>query len=271
MRAAFCGYVNEFSANELLYNPGNSQDESRRLSWLKDLVGARVAFSNEMRLVGTATADGNLIKAISSGGDQHKVRGNFENGTDIVNRVTCFALANDFVKVTPPIATCTGLQERMRFSRYTKQFVETPSGPHERLKNPEIKNLFKTTAWKDALFYVIWRCWAAMEESERKLDGDLKTPAAVKAETKEWATGGDDSLREVLEKQYEITDVFGDVVLTKDVVEFVLENKVKMSKTKIGIDVRKMIQTREWDADQKKKVLEIRSGNKNVYHGMRLK
>ena len=73
MREAFCEYVAEFSANELLYNPRNGQDESRRLSWLKQFAGARIAFSNELRMDGRA-ADGNLIKAISSGGDAHQVR-----------------------------------------------------------------------------------------------------------------------------------------------------------------------------------------------------
>ena len=271
LRSAFCGYVDEFSANELIYNAGNSQDEARRLAWLKDLVGARVAFSNEMRLVGSATADGNLIKAISSGGDQHKVRGNFENGASMVNRVTCFCLANDFTKITPSPSSDTGLQERLRFSRYTKQFVEEPRGPHERLKNPDIKHLFKTVAWKDALFYVIWRCWTAMEESERKLDGDLRTPAGVRAETKEWVSDGDDSLRDVLEGRFEFTDSFRDMVSTKEVVALVLEKGLKMSKTKIGIEVRKMIRTRGWDETQKTKVLEIRSGNVSVYHGIRVK
>lgn len=271
MRSAFCGYVDEFSANELIYNAGNSQDEARRLSWLKDLVGARVAFSNEMRLIGTATADGNLIKAISSGGDQHKVRGNFENGTDIVNRTTCFCLANDFTKITPSPSSDTGLQERLRFSRYTKQFVESPSGPHERLKNPEIKQLFKTVAWKDALFYVVWRCWSAMEESERKLDGCLRTPAAVRAETKEWVSDGDGSLREVLEAQYDITGIYADTVLTKEIVDFVKEKDFVMSKHKVGSEIRKFITVDGWTEDQKTKIMEVRAGNKNVYHGIRIK
>ena len=271
MRAAFCGYVDEFSANELIYNASNSQDEARRLSWLKDLVGARVAFSSEMRLIGSATADGNLIKAIASGGDQHKVRGNFENGTAMVNRTTCFCLANDFTKITPSPSSDTGLQERLRFSRYTKQFVESPSGPHERLKNPEIKQLFKTVTWKDALFYVIWHCWTAMEESERKLDGCLKTPAGVKAETKEWVSDGGSSIKDIIEECYDITNSFNDTVLTKEIVEFVKEKGTVMSKNKIGMEVRKLISVESWTAEQKTKLTENRAGNKNVYHGLKRK
>ena len=189
----------------------------------------------------------------------------------MVNRVTCFCLANDFTKITPSPSLDTGLQERLRFSRYTKQFVESPSGPHERLKNPDIKHLFKTVAWKDALFYVIWRCWSTMEASERKLDGDLRTPAAVRAETKEWVSDGDGSLRDVLDARFEFTNSFADMVSTKEVVALVLEKGLKMSKTKIGIEIRKMIQTQEWDESQKAKMYEIRSGNVTVYHGICVK
>ena len=110
-----------------------------------------------------------------------------------------------------------------------------------------------------------------MEESERQLDGDLKTPAGVRAETKEWVSDGDDSLRDVLEKQFEITNVFADMVSSKEVIALVLEKGLKMSKTKIGIENRKMIQTQEWDESQKANMYEIRSGNVTVYHGICVK
>ena len=257
------------TANELIYNPGNSQDESRRLAWLKDLTGVRVAFSNEMRLDGRG-ADGNLIKAISSGGDQHKVRGNYEDGRSIVNRATMFCLANDFVKVTPSPASCSGLQERLRFIRYVLQFVEEPKTANERLKNPEIKHLVKTDAWKNALFHVIWRCWVAMDESEKKIDGDLKTPTAVKAETMDWVIDGDGSLLDVLSEMYEVTNVFADTALIKDVVGFLIGKGLKYSPKKIGMEIRKIIQTRDWTEEQKGKMIEKRTGNKNVYHGIKL-
>ena len=87
MLNAFGGYVDEFNANELLYNPGNSQDESRRLAWLRNLAGVRLAFSSELRMDGRG-ADGNLIKSITSGGDAMKIRGNYEDEKRYVNRTT---------------------------------------------------------------------------------------------------------------------------------------------------------------------------------------
>jgi hypothetical protein len=35
LKQAFCGYVDEFTANELLDNPNNSQDQAIRPSWLR--------------------------------------------------------------------------------------------------------------------------------------------------------------------------------------------------------------------------------------------
>ena len=49
-RCAFEDYICEYDANNLLYNPSNTQDESKKLSWLSNLNGSRLSFSNECRL-----------------------------------------------------------------------------------------------------------------------------------------------------------------------------------------------------------------------------
>jgi hypothetical protein len=268
LKEAFCGYVDEFCANELLYNPGNSQDESRRLAWLKDLKGARIAFSNEMRMDGRG-ADGNLIKGATSGGDQHKVRGNYESGEKYVNRTTLFSLANDFTKITPSPSADSGLQERLQFMRFTRRFVDDPKTENEMLKDRSIKQKFTTDEWKNALFYVIWRCWQTMDPKEREVGGDLDTPDSVKAETVDWVTDGDGTLFSVIEERFEITHDFADTVLSKELVSYVTSRGLKMSPKKIGLEIRKLIHVSEWEDDQKTKVYEVRTGSKNVYHGIK--
>ena len=269
LKETFGDYVDEFCANELLYNPSNSQDESRRLAWLKDLKGVRAAFSNELRM-DVRGADGNLIKGASSGGDQHKVRGNYQDGEKYVNRSTLFCLANDFTKITPSPSVDTGLQERLRFMRCIRTFVDEPKAPNELLKDRTIKIKFTTDEWKNALFYVIWRCWLTMDSKEKEIGGDLITPSSVRAETIDWVTDGDGTLLSVLEEQFEITNVFTDVVLSKDLVNFVIGKGLKMSSKKIGMEIRKLIRVTDWDDSQKSKILEICSGNKNVYHGIKM-
>lgn len=269
LKEAFCDYVDEFCANELLYNPGNSQDESRRLAWLRDLKGARIAFSNEMRMDGRG-ADGNLIKGATSGGDQHKVRGNYQDGEKYVNRTTLFCLANDFTKITPSPSADSGLQERLQFMRFQKHFVDDPQTANEMRKDRSIKQKFATIEWKNALFYVIWRCWQTMGPKEKELGGSLITPDCVRAETMDWVTDGEGTLSSVLEERYEVTNCFEDVVLSKEITSFIASKGLKMSPKKIGMEIRKLIRVADWKEEEKSRILEIRSGNKNVYHGIKL-
>jgi hypothetical protein len=253
----------------LLYNPGNTQDESRRLSWLKELKGVRAGFSNEMRMDGRG-ADGNLIKGASSGGDQHKVRGNFENSVNYVNRATLFSLANDFTKITPSPAEDSGLRERLDFFRFSMRFVDNPQASNERKKDSDIKRKFGTDEWKNALFYVIWRCWQDMSPIEKEVGGRLIAPDCVKAETVDWVTDGDGSMTSILEERYEITNDYNDIALSKEIVTFLTSKGLRMSPKKIGMEMRKLIRVSGWSDEQKGKLLEVRAGNKNVYHGMKL-
>ena len=44
-----------------------------------------------------------------------------------------------------------------------------------------------------------------------------------------------------------------------------------MSKHKVGSEIRKLVANDGWTSEQKTKRMEVRSGNKNVYHGIRIK
>jgi hypothetical protein len=242
LRQAFCEYVDEFCANELLYNPRNSQDESRKLAWLKDLAGVRLAFSNELRMDGRS-ADGNLIKGASSGGDNHKVRNNYENSTKMVNRATLFLFANDFTSITPNPSEDTGLQERLRYFRYKLRFVKNPTSEDERQADPAVKNKFETDEYKNALFHLIWKTYKDMKEDERKEGGDLTTPKCVLAETKEWVGSTAGSFKEAILDKYEITTNPEDMITIREIVKYITGEGVnmKISPNKIGREIRKMI------------------------------
>ena len=240
-RQAFCEYVGEFCANELLYNAKNSQDESRRLAWLKDLNGMRLAFSNELRMDGRA-ADGNLIKGASSGGDSHKVRNNYENASEMINRTTLFVMANDFTNITPSPSEDTGLRERLRFIRYKLRFVENPTAEDERQKDPAIKTKFETDEYKNALVHLIWDTYKSMRDDEKECGGDLITPACVMAETSEWVGSTQGSLREAVFEMYELSDNPENMVATKEIIKYLtLDCKLKLSPNKIGREMRKLI------------------------------
>lgn len=239
LREAFGDYVDEFSANELLYNARNSQDEARRLAWLKPLAGVRIAFSNELRMDGRA-ADGNLIKGAASGGDEHKVRNNYENAGTLVNRTTLFVMANDFTRITPNPAEDTGLQERLRFIRYQLRFVDSP-GEGEKKKDPAAKQKFRTAEYKDAFVHLLLQTYKAMAADEKKINGDLQTPPCVLAETADWVGESPDAFGSVVLERFEVTHDPTDSVSCKAVIGLVGEKGIRMSANKIGRSMRALL------------------------------
>jgi hypothetical protein len=240
---AFEGYVAEWDGNELKYSPRNGQDEARKMAWVKALVGVRIGFSNEFRMDKTPI-DGNLIKKISSGGDELKGRGHQEATTAFINRASMFLMANDFGNITPKDSA---IQERCRFIRYRLKFVDgEPSSPDERKKVPEAKSWFNTTEYRDALFYVMWDCWKSMGEREKMKNGKVIEPMCVVEETKDWVGDtGDGEFGDFIRRRYEITGSTDDSAPSNEIVEYIMEEckMSSMSPNKIGRNLTKLIQS----------------------------
>jgi hypothetical protein len=251
-KSSFGGYVASFCPNQLKYNSRNGQDEARKLSWVKDLIGSRIAFGNELRMDSVAL-DGNLLKAVSSGGDEMKGRNHQEGESTFVNRATMFLLANDMLPITPKDS---GIQERARFIRYKLRFVLNPSSPDERLADPQIKEKFNRDDWKDALFYVMVDTYNDMTETERKLGGVLHEPECVREETREWV--GDDGTAEfatVVGRRYEITGDPEHQTPTEEICEYIItERKMKLSPNKVGRMLTKLVQAINKDCPNDKNV-----------------
>ena len=103
------------------------------------------------------------------------------------------------------------------------------------------------------------------------MNGDLITPTAVKAETTDWVSDGDGTLLGALEEKFTLTHQFTHFTPTKDVLTHLTSKGLKMSSKKMGMEIRKLIRTTEWDGEQRDKLYEVQSGNKTVYHGIRVK
>jgi hypothetical protein len=241
-KKTFEGYVDEWNANELKYNSRNGQDECRKMAWVKELIGCRLAFSNEFRMDRTPI-DGNLLKAVSSGGDQIKGRGHQEGSMPFVNRATMFLFGNDFGNITPKDS---GIQERCRFVRYRLRFVSgEPSSPEERKADPEAKDYFDKDEYRDALFWVMVDTYQNMEADEKRKGGVVVEPDCVKEETKDWVgDGGDEDFEVFIKRKYDITGLATDSVPSRDIVDYITtECKVSgLSPNKIGRLLTKIIQ-----------------------------
>jgi hypothetical protein len=226
---AFGGYVTEWNANNLKYCPNSGQDEAKKLAWIFILVVVRLAISNESRMDKTPM-DGNLIKTLASGGDKMRGRLNFKDEIEVVIRASFFYLGNDMPEITP---NDSGIQTRVRMIRYTKRFVECPSGPNQLQADPTVKSKVLTNEWADALFWLIMDAF----------DLPTEEPAEVLEETKEWVPAESTKFKDLLEQSFTI-DVsdFSDLNFTssRDIISYVKGQNLNWSDQKIGRELAKL-------------------------------
>ena len=230
-RNAFEGYVEEYDANNLLYN-SNSQDEAKKLAWSIELVGVRIAISNECRMDKNHPIDGNIIKPFSSGSDTIKHRGNHENQKSFINRSTMFFLSNDIPTINPIDSV---IIERAKFIRYNLSFVNNPKKNNERYANPNIKNKFDKDEYKDALFYLMINTYNNLIETEKILGGYIQEPKSVLMETSEWIKDENMLFEEKILEKYEITNNKDDYVESKKIISYIIKDcNIIFSSVKIG-------------------------------------
>ena len=230
-RDSFEGYVDEYDANNLLYNL-NSQDEAKKLAWTVDLIGVRIAISNECRMDKKSYLDGNLIKSLSSGSDAMKHRVNHENQKSFINRSTMFFFSNDIPSITPIDGSVI---DRSKFIRYKLSFVNNPKKSNERYADPNVKRKFDNDEYKNALFYLMVDTYNNLIESEKKFGGYIEEPKSVLMETSEWIKDDSMSFEEKILEKYEITNNKEDYVETKNIINYIIkECEMNLSSVKIG-------------------------------------
>lgn len=230
-RESFEGYVDEYDANNLLFN-SNSQDEAKKLAWTLDLVGVRLAFSNECRMDKKQSLDANLIKPLSSGSDKMKHRGNHENQKDFINRSTMFFLSNDIPTIKP---IDSGIIERAKFIRYKLSFVNNPKNNNERLADPSVKSKFDKDEYKNSLFYLMVDTYNDLIGDEKIFGGYIQEPKSVLLETSEWIKDENILFEEKILEKYEITNDKDDYVESKNIINYITkECELNFSSVKIG-------------------------------------
>jgi hypothetical protein len=264
--AAFPGYVQTFTVNNLIVNDRPGADEARALGmWAKPLMTTRLAIGNECKMgeKGNRPFDGNIIKPLSGGGDILQMRNNFENITNVRWRTTMMVLAND----VPPIAPSdAAIQYRCRYVAFRKVFVETadPSTlrDNEMLADPHIKERFKTNDdWKNALFWVLADRWTEIKDNPIYWE-----PECVRAESKAWvgdATSSD--IGTVLADQFVVTKSADDWVSFSVVRSALMQAGIAggMSTTKLGKEIGKVTGLGSMiKKDQYNKAVSVRLGLK---------
>ena len=191
------GFVDgAFDANNLLYNRNSSQDEAKKLAFMRDLadLGVRLAFGNEMRIEIHIYMDGNLIKKIGGGGDNMKTRGNYEDEFIVRPQLTLFLCVNDLPDVKPRP------EDRFAAIYYCSSYQNNPVRPIDKKADPYLKEKVQSDRYANALLELIFE-----EYREYLADGgreNFVVPKSVQAFTDENCNDSAD-LVTVLNKQFE--------------------------------------------------------------------
>jgi phage/plasmid-associated DNA primase len=227
LAAAFGRYIGTFNGDGLFANNG-SQDTAKQRSWVMSIMNKRIAISNEMQM--NRSIDGNILKSLVSGGDEMLARTNHKDEQVVVNRSTMFCFVNDIPRIKP---YDSAIEARVTCPEFKCTFVDEPMLPHERRTDKDVKDLFNTdNAYKDALVCILIDAYKQFKNQGHVI------PKAVRKATEEWV-GGESSIRNILEKGYEITGNADDKELAENIVR-VIQAEMTISGTKIGREIAKL-------------------------------
>lgn len=227
IRTSFGNYCSTFNGNSMI-GKFDGEESSKKNGWITNIANSRFAFSSEIQVdeKNRICIDGNLLKNISSGGDEIQARKLYENDRTIINKSSLFILANDMPRISP---VDDAIRKRIQVINWSYSYVNEPKKAHEKLCNPELSNLYKQADYGNAFF------WLMVDEFNKWKESGFAEPA-----TPECVLQGVDDLlpiidiEEVLLQKYEITKNPLDNVPVKDIIDWLQENGVKETETKIG-------------------------------------
>ncbi len=108
----FNDYIfDSFNAEEMCCSRTSNGDIAKKLSWCVPLQFKRLVFSNELKtnddLNRNLKLDGNIVKSISSGGDEKTARLNYKDAISFKIQCRMCLFMNEMIEVTPNDATET--------------------------------------------------------------------------------------------------------------------------------------------------------------------
>ena len=222
------GYVGTFNA-ECFTLKQTSQDEAQVLRWALLHRYKRLLFSNE--LTNNAPLNGNMIKKVSSGGDEMvgRVHGGLE--TAFSPHFMCNVFANDITEIRP---YDDAVKNRMNVVGYNKVFVENPiEGKNELKTDPNIATEFRDIKFQKAFVQLMVDAY-----QQFKTKGALHVPEGMLMSTKEWMSQESNVLDKFMET-YEFTGNEADYVSASELKSWVKAAKLEISDTKMAREAKK--------------------------------
>ena len=216
--------VGTFNAESLSVKD-SSQDEAQQMRWAFLLRYKRIIFSNELSM--TAKLNGNMLKKISSGGDDLVGRTHCANETKFRPHFIAFIFANDICEIKP---YDTAVDNRLRVVPYTKKYTENPDET-ELQKDDNLEKEMETEEFQQAFISLLINTYV-----EYFAYGKMEDPDGMKNAKKSWVIQEPNSLNKFLE-DFEITNNTDHYVTCSDIRNWNDENKTGISDTKMGRDL----------------------------------
>lgn len=222
---SFGGYVSTTNSENFTMKSGNIRDEAKCLSWLIDFMDVRLMITNEITLdaKGSIVINGNIIKKLSSGGDEIEARKNFQDEIRFKVQVRPLLFCNDLPEIEPKDA----LETLTKFE-FPCQFLNDINKQNPlakiRLSDNKIKDKCKDQNYIDAFTHIIIDAY----------NKDIKPlPQCIKDSTDIATTDDNDDTEQIL-NIFQFTNNENDCIKCNDLYKIVnLKYNIAASKQKI--------------------------------------
>ena len=225
----------------LLSNGQNTDtaDEAAQNRWILQLRHKRLIFSNEMNTA--VKLNGNLIKKISSGGDDMVGRNHGDAEEEFVPHFLAVCMANDINRITPYDAA---VSDRVRVIPYNKKFVDEPKTEFELKNDPNLKNEVDTLRFQRVFVGLLIRRYMRFMEN----GGVEPVPASMLVAKADWM--GEESEVSIMgqfEQDFVITNNDIDYVTSEKMEAWVNAGGLGISMKCLGIELKKHCKLKQYD------------------------
>ena len=158
-------YVNTVHANSFILTGPSSMatDAAKSMSWALDCEHARQTYTNEVKcdFARNVRLDGNIIKALQSGGDPLVARRNFQDERTFRIASRLIMNINDMPRVSPDDALATMLLFKFPFAFKPPEEITADSPPFYRPRDETIKqDLVNRPEIADAFCWLVFDAFA---------------------------------------------------------------------------------------------------------------
>jgi hypothetical protein len=219
-------YFGTFNADNFATRNFSSGDEAQTLRWCMLLRYKRIVISNELKT--NITINGNALKKVSSGGDAivGRVHGGVEE--EFVPHFLAMVLANDLPKIVP---YDSAVDNRATVFSFSKTYVDEPSNEFELKKDYNLEQEIETVEFKRAMIGLLIKSY--MDKSKFGV-----VPNAAIIAKEEWITS-DKSVIDTFMNDFEITGDEGDWIRSKEIEDWITENKLGITMMKFSSEMKK--------------------------------